>query len=272
MTNFGACDLGDARRTQRAVQVAVRMADHPGGSSPQQMPDWAELKACYRFFNSAAVTFQALAPPHWEQTCAAARGRVLIRNDTTTISYKTRREVKGFTRGGKGMPYGFQLHNALMVDADNGAVLGLPVTNLDEALAVAAIYEQRWLIEELHKAMKTGCQLEDRQYESAHRLEGVAGMTSVLAVRLLALKQLARLAPQTPAADVVPREWLRMLETLRQRRLPTVRDFIRHLAALGGFLMCKGDGEPGWITLWRGTQKLTTALQTQAALKRKCGA
>lgn len=50
---------------------------------------------------------------------------MLILNDTTTISYKARREVKGFTRGGKGMPYGFQLHNALMVDADNGAVLGL---------------------------------------------------------------------------------------------------------------------------------------------------
>ncbi len=451
MTNFGTCDLGDARRTQRAVQVAVRMADHPGGSSPQQMTDWAELKACYRFFHNPAVTFDALARPHWEQTCAAAKGRVLILNDTTTISYKERREVKGFTRGGKGMPYGFQLHNALMVDADDGAVLGLarqelfyrvpapkkenrrqrarrpretdvwgriidaigvpadgveyihvcdrgadslevfchlqqqqrcqwvircshlnrevqpvvsgelasatrvervmaglplggttslslrarpgqpartatlevrvvavsipqprhrtpylrerdfrglrqtlvelrevapprgvaplrwvlwtslPVTTLDEALAIAKIYEQRWLIEELHKAMKTGCQLEDRQYESAHCLEGVAGITSVLAVRLLALKQLARSAPQTPAADVVPKEWLRMLEILRKRPLPTVRDFIRHLAGLGGFLMRKGDGEPGWITLWRGTQKLTIALQTQAALKRKCG-
>ena len=147
----------------------------------------------------------------------------------------------------------------------------LPVTNLDVALAIAKIYEQRWLIEELHKAMKTGCQLEDRQYESAHCLEGVAGITSVLAVRLLALKQLARSAPQTPAADAVPREWLRMLETLRKRPLPTIRDFVRHLAGLGGFLMRKGDGEPGWITLWRGTQKLTIALQTQAAIKRKCG-
>lgn len=45
-------------------------------------------------------------------------------------------------------------------------------------------------------------------------------MTSVLAVRLLALKQPARSAPQTPAADAVPREWLRMLETLRQRPPP----------------------------------------------------
>lgn len=142
---------------------------------------------------------------------------------------------------------------------------------MDEALTIGVIYEQRWLIEALHKAMKTGCQLEARQYESAHGLEGVAGITSVLAVRLLALKQLARSAPQTPAADVVPCAWLQMLEILRQRPLPTVRDFIRHLAGLGGFLMRKGDGEPGWLTLWRGTEHLTAALKTQAALNRKCG-
>ena len=448
--NFGGCELGDARRTRRAVEVAARMADHPGGSSPRQMNEWAELKACYRLFHTKAVTFNALARPHWEQTCAAARGRVLILNDTTTISYSNRRGVRGLTRGGKGMPCGFQLHNALMIDAENGEVLGLarqelfyrlpapekenrrqksrrpretdvwgrvidaigapapgveyvhvcdrgadnlevfchlrqqqcqwvircshlnrdiqpvvsgvlapaisidrvladqpllgmtslalrarpgqtartveleirvvdvsipqprrrtpylrtldfrelrqtlvevrevrsrrgttplhwllwtslPVATLDDALAVSGMYEQRWLIEELHKAMKTGCQLESRQYESAHCLEAIAGMTSVLAVRLLALKQLARSAPQTPARTVVPAEWLTLVELLRQRRLPTVRDFLRNLAALGGFLMRKGDGEPGWITIWRGTERLIISLQTQDALTRRCG-
>lgn len=33
----------------------------------------------------------------------------------------------------------------------------LPVATLDGALAIAAIYELRWLIEELNKAMKTDC-------------------------------------------------------------------------------------------------------------------
>lgn len=450
MSSFGDCELGDSRRTQRAVQVAARMAEHPSGSSPRQMNDWAELKACYRLFHSDSVTFDALARPHWEQTCAAARGRVLIINDTTTISYKDHQEIEGFTRGGKGIPYGFQLHNALMVDADRGEVLGLarqelfyrvsapekenrrqktrrpretdvwgrvidaigvpatgveyvhvcdrgadnlevfchlrqqqcqwvircchlnrdvhpvmseglesvtsveqalakrpllgtkslslrtrpsqparsveleirvahvsipqprhrtpylrslnyrelrqtlvevrerrprrgstplrwilwtslPVETLDDAETMIRIYEQRWLIEELHKVMKTGCQLENRQYKSAHCLEALAGITSVLAVRLLALKQLSRSAPATPAADVVPAEWLMMAETLRNRPLPTVRDFVRHLAALGGFLMRKSDGEPGWITLWRGTERLLIGLQTLNAFKRKCG-
>jgi len=30
----------------------------------------------------------------------------------------------------------------------------------------------------------------------------------------------------------------------------------RELAKLGGFLGRKSDGEPGWITIWRGWQKL----------------
>ncbi len=145
------------------------------------------------------------------------------------------------------------------------------MTTLDEALAIAVIYEQRWLIEELHKAMKTGCGLEDRQYESAPCFEALAGITSVLAVRWLALKQLARAAPQTPAAKVVPRKGLPLLETLRKRPLPTVHDFIRHLAGLGGFLLRKSPGDPGWLTLWRGTERLTLALQTQAALRKICG-
>jgi hypothetical protein len=66
------------------------------------------------------------------------------------------------------------------------------------------------------------------------------------------------------------RRWLRTLETLRKRELPTSRDFVRNLAALGGFLMRKVDGEPGWTTLWRGAEHVAIALKTQAALRRRC--
>ena len=36
----------------------------------------------------------------------------------------------------------------------------------------------------------------------------------------------------------------------------TIGEFYRELAKLGGFLGRKSDGEPGWITIWRGWQKL----------------
>ena len=58
---------------------------------------------------------------------------------------------------------------------------------------------------------------------------------------------------------------------VRAAPLTTVRDFFRHLAGLGGFLMRKHDGDPGWITLWRGLDKLILAVRRFVAIKQKCG-
>ena len=37
---------------------------------------------------------------------------------------------------------------------------------------------------------------------------------------------------------------------------PTLREAMRMVAGLGGFLGRKGDGEPGTETIWRGLQRL----------------
>ena len=149
-----------------------------------------------------------------------------------------------------------------------------PVESFADAWQTLEYYEKRPLIEEFHKALKTGCSLEERQYETAPRLEAITGVLSVTAVRLLQLKMVARDEPQRPARQVVPQSWIVMLQSLRKRNLPqpwTVRDFYRQLAMLGGFLGRKSDGEPGWITLWRGFEKLHLCLRGADALTRKCG-
>lgn len=147
----------------------------------------------------------------------------------------------------------------------------LPMTRFDEAWRVIEYDEKRWLIEEFHKAIKTGCRLEARPSMPAHRLKAVAGITCVLALRLLQLKTIATTHPDLPAARVVPKIWLKMLSALRKRKLITVRDFFRHLVGLGGFLMRKGEGEPGWITLWRGLDKLILAVRGFVAINPKWG-
>jgi hypothetical protein len=122
------------------------------------------------------------------------------------------------------------------------------VTTFDDAWRVLEHYEKRWLIEEFHKALKTGCRLEERQYEAAHRLEAITGILSILAVRLLQLKTVARKEPNRLASEVVPEQWITMLQRLRRhgpKRSWTARDFYRELAKLGGFLGRKSDGEPG---------------------------
>lgn len=136
----------------------------------------------------------------------------------------------------------------------------LPITTFADAWTVIEYYEWRWIIEEYHKALKTGCRIQDRQLKTAGRLEAMVGLMSVVAVRLLQLKSLARTSPETPAQRVVPRIWLQMLKAARKglQRVHdlTVREFYREVAKLGGFLGRKGDGEPGWITIWRGWEKL----------------
>jgi Transposase DNA-binding len=67
---FGACDLGDERRTRRAVRMAACFAADSSGSTPEQTETWSDCKAAYRLFDNSDVTFRGLAGPHWEQTRA----------------------------------------------------------------------------------------------------------------------------------------------------------------------------------------------------------
>lgn len=144
----------------------------------------------------------------------------------------------------------------------------LPVRTFDDAWQVITYYEKRPLIEEFHKALKTGCHLEERQYHTAERLEAVTGVLTVAAIRLLQLRAVARTDPERPATAVVPKRWIVILSRVLRRVRPirTVRDFFRALAKLGGFLGRKCDGEPGWITLWRGFEKLQLILRGADAM------
>lgn len=141
----------------------------------------------------------------------------------------------------------------------------LPVETFDDAWTIISYYECRWLIEEYHKALKTGCRVQRRLLHTAERLEPMVGLMSVVAVRLLQLKTIAREEPDRPARTVVPVLWLQMLKAAR-KNLHRVHDlsvyqFYRELAKLGGFLGRRSDGEPGWITIWRGWEKLNTLVQ-----------
>lgn len=140
----------------------------------------------------------------------------------------------------------------------------LPVGNYDDAMLVASYYEKRWLIEEWHKVLKTGHGVEDRQLKTSARLEAMMGLMSVAAVRLFQLKGEARTAPERRAEEVVPPKYVRELKAVRKIGALdelTVGQFFRELAELGGFLGRRSDGEPGWITIWRGWDKLQTMVR-----------
>ena len=132
-----------------------------------------------------------------------------------------------------------------------------PVTDLQTALVIAFWYSCRWLVEEYHKCLKSGCKVEERQLEHADRLDPLVGVLSVVAVRLLQLKHRAKVNPDMPAAAVVPESYVKTLAAyLKIAAKMTARRFWRGVAQLGGFLGRKGDGDPGWQALWHGWWKL----------------
>jgi hypothetical protein len=128
-----------------------------------------------------------------------------------------------------------------------------PVESLDQALEIIAWYTRRWIVEEFHKAWKTGCRAEQRQLEEADRLVPLLGALAIVAVRLLGLRDAARRDGGAPAD--VPETTIRILAAKLQQPadgFTTNRDFLRGVARLGGFLARKSDGEPGWQTIWKG--------------------
>ncbi len=150
-----------------------------------------------------------------------------------------------------------------------------PVNDLADALRISGYYSLRWLVEEYHQCLKTGCKVEQRQLQTAARLEPLIGILSVVAVRLLQLKTNARLTPEKPANQCVPREWVRTLSKRigKAASSMTVRQFTHEVAKMGGFLGRKGDGEPGWRTLWQGWEKLSLIQEGYELAKRekRCG-
>jgi hypothetical protein len=131
----------------------------------------------------------------------------------------------------------------------------LPTTTFEDAWQVIEDYEKRWLIEEYHKVLKTGCNIEGHALRTKGRLEALIGLISVIGVRLLSLKLHARVEPNEKAVNRVPSTWIEAIAGVRPRinmANLTVRGFFHALAKLGGFRGRNGDGDPGWQTIWKG--------------------
>ena len=134
----------------------------------------------------------------------------------------------------------------------------------DFAAAVEKLrwYTLRWGIEVFHRVLKSGCQVETRRLGDAHRLEACLGIDLVVAWRICHLTRLGRETPAVPASVYfAEEEWQALMAfTTRQseppKAPPTLREAVRMVAVLGGFLGRKCDGEPGPQTLWRGLQRL----------------
>lgn len=436
LCQWGGSELGDKRRTSRAVQVGASILSRSNSSLPKQMGSLAELAGAYRLLEMSSVTHTSLMTPHWETTLSFARspdlGVVLFIQDGTELDFSTHKDTEGLGYIGNGKGYGMELHTALCVIATSEAeaeVVGLahqtawtrgsaprtqkerdcerrkrrteydvwketveamgpapdsssgtswvsvgdrasdifsymsragelgwhclvrskynrvlpdsedeestglhhlhervrvlpsvatsqihlrarpgaaardvslnvafmpvtlprtrrakgkealamycirvweeslpgadskplewilltslPVENVEQALTVISYYRHRWLIEEYHKCLKTGCRIEKSQVATKDRLLAHLGFLGLVAVYLLQFK--APRKGRTP-----PKELVAALKAVTGAKedLNDLSLFCRRLAMLGGFLGRKGDGSPGWQSIWEGWKRL----------------
>jgi hypothetical protein len=139
-----------------------------------------------------------------------------------------------------------------------------PAGAFQEALSVTNYYSHRWLIEEFHLILKSGCRIEDVRFHTAERIEKALAIYAPVAVLILRMRELSRLEPQAPCTRILDEPTWRILYGAVHRRLaptamapPTIREAVLWIGRLGGHLGRKGDGMPGVRVLWRGWRDLS---------------
>jgi hypothetical protein len=111
------------------------------------------------------------------------------------------------------------------------------VESYEQALEVALQYSCRWLIEEFHKGLKSGLGAERLQLEEAGRLFAAIGLMSLVALRLIDLREAVRVAPEAPAEQAGLSELeLKVLRARLKRPLATVREVALAIGRLGGHM------------------------------------
>jgi hypothetical protein len=143
-----------------------------------------------------------------------------------------------------------------------------PAQSVQDALRIVSHYERRWVIEEWHKALKEGCALQASQLDQPEDHLRLASILSVVAVRLLQLRDLAD--PEHPEADSpealqrsTPSLWIQIVAQ-HAGLLPselTPRLFLLTIAKQGGYLARRSDPRPGWKVIWRGWYDFSLIVQ-----------
>lgn len=144
-----------------------------------------------------------------------------------------------------------------------------PIDSAADVERIVDIYRMRWLIEEYFKALKTGCAINKRQLESKHALVNALAVFIPIAWRLLRLRALARedsSAPATAALTTTQVEVLVATSNMDLPSAPTIQQALMAVAALGGHI--RNNGDPGWLVLGRGYDRLITMETAWTAARR----
>ena len=137
----------------------------------------------------------------------------------------------------------------------------LPVTDFPCACTVVQWYRCRWEMELFFRVLKQGCQIEQLRVQTEQRLLNALAIYLIMAWRIHNITMAGRAYPEVSCEVVFePQEWY-TLYTMQHHchpppTPPPLREMVRSLAQLGGFLARQGDGESGIKAIWQGYQRL----------------
>jgi hypothetical protein len=138
----------------------------------------------------------------------------------------------------------------------------LIINDFSFACTVVKYYAFRWMIEDYHKALKSGLKAERLQLETAHSLFAAIAIMSIVALRLIDLREALREDPDAPAEQSGLDELeIKVLGAYLEREIKTVKCVALAIGKLGGHLNRKSDGMPGFMTLWLGMSKLYSLVE-----------
>ncbi|ABW28848.1 IS4 family transposase [Acaryochloris marina] len=136
------------------------------------------------------------------------------------------------------------------------------VTTMEMAQTILRWYTYRWRVEEYHKILKSGTQVE-RYRLAAEGMKTLLGFLCVTAVELLRWTYLERTSPQRPAQDVVTPLQIKVLraKTSKVPKNLTVAWAVKAVARLGGYLEHRRNTPMGIQVLWKGWAKLNLLVE-----------
>lgn len=153
-------------------------------------------------------------------------------------------------------------------EAESGACWHLltseKVESTAQARAIVSYYERRWLIEEYHKAWKSGgTEVEKLRMQTRDNLERMMVILAFIAVRVLALRQ-GGLSEETQNEScervLSPIEWkllwVKQEGKVLPKKAPNLKWAYLALAKLGHWYDSKRTGRAGWVVMWEGWFKL----------------
>jgi hypothetical protein len=135
------------------------------------------------------------------------------------------------------------------------------ITTPEQATYCLECYCLRWRIEDFHRVLKSGCQIEELRNDTAERLKRAIAIYMVIAWRIMLMTLLGREVPDLPAdvlfTDIELEVLAAFANSRRDLKPPTnLGDAVGLVARIGGHLGRKGDPPPGHQVMWMGYSQL----------------